>query len=85
MILTQEALKKIKDKRIRQALGSEDCLDVIDQVINKYIKDNKPNGPLTTYIALKVIREKTGLSDNEILIDEKAVAAKLYSKSASTA
>lgn len=76
MKLSQTALPKVKDKKVRRALAEE--LDVIDQMINIYIKKNKPNGPLTTFAALKVIRENTGLTDQEILVDEEAAVTSVH-------
>lgn len=69
MKLTKKALNGIKDqsRRLKLALA----LGFSEQWINRVIAANKPNGPLTTAIALKVIREETGLTDVEILMQEK--------------
>jgi hypothetical protein len=65
MKLTQIALDKIRNPRIRARLVL--ALGVTDQSIINYIKDNRDE--LTKAAALKVIREETGLSDSEILIE----------------
>lgn len=72
MKLTQHTIKLIKNWKVRLQLCA--VLDVTDQTIGDYIKKNKPNGPLTTFSALKVIREATGLSDSEILEEVEAEA-----------
>jgi hypothetical protein len=65
MKLTQQALQKIKDRKLRLRLCA--ILNVTDQTIGDYIRKNKPNGPLTTYSALNVISEATGFSYDVIL------------------
>jgi predicted DNA-binding transcriptional regulator AlpA len=64
MKLSQLAIQKILDskslpKKIQEALG------VSRVTIWRYIKDN--DDELTKAAALKVIREETGLTDDEIL------------------
>lgn len=49
-------------------------LDFTELWINKLIAANKNNGPLTGAKALQVIREETGLTDSEILEEEKISA-----------
>lgn len=68
MKLTRKAIKGIKEQtaRLRLALA----LGFSEQWIIKVIGANKSNGPLTTALALKVIREETGLTDAEILQEE---------------
>jgi hypothetical protein len=64
MKLTLLALTAIKNnKRARARLQL--ILDKSEYTINKYIAENDEN--LTKAAALLVIREETGLSDNEIL------------------
>jgi hypothetical protein len=46
------------------------ALDCSEQWIIKVLSANKFNGPLTTAAALKVIREETGLTDTDILVEE---------------
>ena len=72
MKLSKKALKGIKNRqtRLKLALG----MSLSEQWINKMIEANKQNGPLTTAKALQVIREETGLADNEILEEEKEPA-----------
>jgi hypothetical protein len=70
MKLSELALQKIADsrslpKKLQEALG------VSRVTMWKYLKDN--NDELTKAAALKVIREETGLSDEQIL--EEGVAA----------
>lgn len=73
MKLTQKAIDAIRNnKRARARLQLD--LDKSEYTINKYIADNEVNSMLTTATALQVIRQETGLSDSEILEDEKAVA-----------
>lgn len=65
MKLTQTALDRIKDKRVRALLAL--ALNVTDQSIVNYIGANKDNGPLTTAIALRLMTEEIDLSEEEIL------------------
>lgn len=65
MQLTQIALEQINTPAVRPYL--QIALNCTEQAISKYIKRNKENGPLTTAGALKVIKEKTGLTDEQIL------------------
>lgn len=65
MKLTPQALQKISEKRIRRRLA--DALDVTDQSVQNYIRDNKTNGPLTTYAALLVIKDELKADESEIL------------------
>lgn len=66
MKLTEKALEMIRRVEIRNLLAI--ALKCSDQTIMRYIKDNDDS--LTKAAALKVIREETGLSDNEILAAE---------------
>lgn len=72
MKLSKKALKGIKNRpsRLKLALG----MGFSEQWINQVIGANKQNGPLTTAKALQVIREETGLTDAEILEEEKISA-----------
>jgi hypothetical protein len=65
MKLTRKAIKGIKDQAARLKLAL--ALGFSEQWINRVITSNKANGPLTTAAALKVIREITGMKDEEIL------------------
>lgn len=71
MQLTQIALNKIKNPRVRARLVI--ALGVTDQSIMNYIKDNRDE--LTKAAALKVIREETGLTDKQILEETPARVA----------
>ncbi len=73
MKLTKKAIKALKNQAIRLKLAI--ALGFSEQWINKVIEANKPNGPLTTMAAIKVLREETGLTDSELLEEEKAEAA----------
>lgn len=64
--LTTKALQAINKPRIRIRLALE--LDVTEQTIRVYIKDNSDN--LTKAAALALIKELTGLNDSEILESE---------------
>lgn len=64
--LTTKALKAINRPRPRTRLAL--VLDCTEQTIRAYIKDNSDN--LTKAAALVVIREETGLKDQEILEDD---------------
>lgn len=63
MRLTQTALQRIKEPRIRMRIAV--ALGITDQAVMKLIKRNSDN--LTKIAAIEVIREETGLSDSEIL------------------
>ena len=63
MKLSQKALISINTPVIRRRLM--DALGCTEFTISRYIQKNSDN--LTKAAALKVIREVTGLSDNEIL------------------
>jgi len=64
MKLTKQALTAINTPRIRRRL-MEALDDVAESTIYRYISNNDDN--LTKAAALKVIREETGLTDQEIL------------------
>lgn len=72
MILTEKALTAINntDTRLRLAIG----LGFTETWVRELIAQNKPNGPLTTFKAMQVIRKETGLVDREILVDESVAA-----------
>lgn len=65
MILTKTAIDRISKPRVRIALAG--ALNFTEQWIIKSIEANKNNGPLTTFKAVQVISEETGLKDSEIL------------------
>lgn len=71
MKLSKKAIKKIDKKAVlRLALA----LGFTELWVSRLIKRNKLNGPLTTPSALAVIREATGLEDNDLLESEPATA-----------
>jgi hypothetical protein len=63
MRLTQTALDKIKKPAIRMRIAV--ALGITDQAVIKLIKRRSDN--LTKIAAIQVIREETGLSDEQIL------------------
>ena len=66
MKLSQIAIQKIQDSRsLPKKL--QDALGVSRVTMWRYLKDN--DDELTKAAALKVIREETGLSDDQILED----------------
>jgi hypothetical protein len=66
MQLSADVLKKIAAPEIRRKLTI--ALNVTDQTVIRYIKDNSDD--LTKAAALKVIRQETGLTDEQILVEE---------------
>lgn len=73
MKLSKKAKSKIDNQtsRLRIALA----LGFSETWVRGLISKNRDNGPLTTAAALKVIREETGFSDDEILEDVKTKSA----------
>lgn len=68
MKLTKICIETIQGKRdliLKLALE----LGFSELWVNKLLDANKENGPLTTAKALQLIRESTGLLDQEILIE----------------
>lgn len=72
MKLTRKAIKAIDKQDIRLKLAL--ALGFSEQWIIKVIGANKANGPLTTAASLKVVRQETGLTDSEILNEERVSA-----------
>lgn len=72
MKLSKKAIKGIKNQATRLKLAL--AMGFSEQWIIKVIEANKQNGPLTTATALRVIREELGISDQEILDEEKVSA-----------
>ena len=64
--LTNKALTEIKEPKVRAKLVI--ALGVTDQTIIRMIKGNSDD--LTKMAAMQVIREETGLTDEEILEEE---------------
>ena len=65
MKLSERAIESINTKSGRLSLMM--AMGFSEQWTYKIIKANKPNGPLTTAAALKVIEQETGLTQDEIL------------------
>lgn len=65
MRITQEALKRINNQHVRPHI--QIALKCSEASLERYIRDNKENGPLTTAAALIVIKERTGLITEEVL------------------
>lgn len=72
MKLSERAITEINKRPIILRLAL--ALDFTELWINKLIAANKENAALTNAMALKVIREETGLTDSEILEEEKLTA-----------
>lgn len=73
MKLSKKAIKRI-DREIMQKVAI--ALGFSEYWVGRLVKKNKKNGPLTTPGALSVIRQETGLTDEEILESEPATAHK---------
>lgn len=61
--------KLLQDRAFRLKVAM--ALSFSEVWIDKLIEANKDNGPLTTAKSLQVIREETGLTDNDILKESK--------------
>lgn len=68
MKLSAVALDKINITKTRLRLALE--LGYTERWISRLIKDNDPNNDLTLSSSLKIIREETGLTDDQILETE---------------
>lgn len=68
MKLSKKAIKKI-NRQMKQKLAI--ALGFSEYWVGRLVEKNKSNGPLVTPPALSVIREATGLQDEEILEAEK--------------
>lgn len=65
MKLSETAKEKLQTRQAKAALMT--TLGFSEVWINKCIKANKVNGPLTTISAIGVIKRETGLTEEEIL------------------
>lgn len=74
MKLSQLALQKINTTQVRLRLAMQ--FDCTERWISQLIKENDTDGDLTKASALNIIREQTGLTDEEILETEAATAGK---------
>lgn len=63
MRLSQKALDLVKEQNLRQKIALS--LGLTDRTMWRYIQNNDDN--LTKAASLKLIRQETGLSDDEIL------------------
>lgn len=71
MKLSQQAINALKNnKRARARLQLE--FDKSEYTINRYIADN--DIMLTTASALVIIREETGMKNNQILVNSRVAA-----------
>lgn len=71
MKLTEQAITSITQAtKLKLALA----LGFTELWVSRLIEANKDNGPLTTVASLNVLREETGLSDEEILEESTKVA-----------
>ena len=70
MVLSKAATLAIRGSRTCRTRIAEE-LNVSDNTMFRWLSQNEKNGDLTKAIVLKVIREETGLSDDQILEDEK--------------
>lgn len=69
MKLSERAITAINTRPVILKLAL--ALDFTELWINKLIAANKEDAALTSASAMKVIREETGLTDSEILEEEK--------------
>lgn len=71
MILTQTAIAAVrKNSSIRMKLA--EALGCTDFTIIRYLANNSDN--LTKAAALKIIKQETGLSEKQILVEETQVS-----------
>jgi hypothetical protein len=73
MKLSKKAIKKI-ERETRQKLAI--ALGFSEYWVGRLVEKNKSNGPLTTPPSLKVLRDVTGLTDDELLEESKPTTAK---------
>lgn len=69
MKLSKKAIRKI-DKQTKLKLAI--ALGFTELWVSRLVKKNKANGPLVTPSALLVLKEETGLEDEDILEAEPA-------------
>jgi hypothetical protein len=72
MTLTETALNAVNKTEIRLKLAL--ALKKTEQAIIRYITNNEDDGPLTKAIVQQLIKKETGLTDAEILTDDKVMA-----------
>jgi hypothetical protein len=70
MQLTQTALDKINTSpELKKELVYH--LANTSYTLDRWLRDNKPNGNLTTFRAIEIIKEQTGLKQSDIIQDIK--------------
>ena len=69
----QQILISKEQKALRTVLALK--LDFTERWILKCAHENKENGPLTTMAAMRVIRQETGLRDEQILEESEVATA----------
>lgn len=67
-------IRLLSEQNFRLRLALE--LGFSEVWIDRLIVVNKNNGPLTTAKAIQVYKQETGLSDSDILEEEKSVTVK---------
>ena len=73
MQLTEQAIKAVRESvECRREIQYQ--LEVSQSTMYRWLDENEMDGKLTTARALGIIRETTGLKDNEILTTEKTTA-----------
>lgn len=69
MKLTNKAIAEIKtNRRLKNRLALD--LEKSGYTVERWISENEDNGFLTTAKALQIIKEETGLTDDQILEEE---------------
>lgn len=69
MILTEQAISAIKEsKDCRRELIYQ--MDISHQSLYRWLISNNPNNTLTTIKAISIIKEFTGLTQDQLLMDE---------------
>jgi len=73
MKLSEKAIEAIKDSpECRRELTYQ--MEVSDNTLYRWYRDNESDGKLTTYKAINIIKETTGLTEEQILETEKTPA-----------
>lgn len=69
MKLKESCIQLIKQsKRIKNRLAFD--LDIAPDSLRRWLRDNAPNGPLTTVKAISIIKAETGLETSAILEEQ---------------
>lgn len=75
MVLSYTAILILKGSSSEFKQRLADALGVHEKTIYRYIADNEENGMLTTASALRLIRNESGLDDDQLLDESKVVKA----------